>query len=111
MPDQVQGLTIYNDKVYLSTSWGLSFSHILEYDMNALSNEGEISVLGNTLPLYAMDSTSLLNDYKVAPMSEEMVFVDGWLYVNCESASNKYFFGKFTGAKWLYKTDLTKMEE
>ncbi len=108
MPDQVQGLTIYNNKVYLSTSWGLSFSHVLEYDLTKLSLEGEIELLGQTLPLYAMDSSSLLNDYKVAPMSEEMVFVDGKLFISCESASNKYIFGKFTGGKWMYATDLDK---
>ena len=108
MPDQVQGLAFNDGKVYLSTSWGLSFSHILEYDMSKLSLEGEIEVLGNTLPLYAMDSASLLNDYKIAPMSEEMVFIDGKLYVSCESASNKYIFGKFTGGKWMYATDLEK---
>ena len=42
-------------------------------------------------------------------MSEEIVLVDGKTYVMCESASDKYKFGKFTGAKWCYATDLTKM--
>lgn len=111
LPDQVQGLTISDNKVYLSTSWGLSFSHIYEYDFAKLSLEGNISVLGQNIPLYAMDSASLLNDYKIPPMSEEMVFVDGKLFVACESASNKYIFGKFTGGKWLYATDLKKISK
>ena len=109
MPDQVQGLSVYQGKIYLSTSWGLSFSLIYEYDQAKLSNEGNISLLGCELPLYAMDSASLTNTYKIAPMSEEMAFVDGKLYVHSESASNKYIFGKFTGGKWIYKTDLSKM--
>ncbi len=110
MPDQVQGLNFNDGKVYLSTSWGLSFSHILEYDMSKLSLEGEITVLGTTLPLYAMDSASLLYDYKIPPMSEETVFVDGKLYLSCESASSKYIFGKFTGGEWFYATDLEKFD-
>ncbi|MBE7083526.1 MAG: hypothetical protein E7373_02845 [Clostridiales bacterium] len=108
MPDQVQGLNFNNGKVYLSTSWGLSFSHILEYDLNKLSLEDEIEVLGTTLPLYAMDSASLLNDFKIPPMSEEVVFIQGKLFTSCESASSKYIFGKFTGGKWFYATDLEK---
>ncbi len=109
LPNQVQGLTINDGKIYLSTSWGLSFSHILEYDESQLTTQQNISVVGYTLPLYVLDSQSLIKDYKIAPMSEELAFVDGKLYVHSESASNKYIFGKFTGGKWLYKTDLNKM--
>ena len=110
MPDQVQGLTIYEGTVYLSTSWGLSFSHILAYDLSKLKEQGSIQLLGYDLPLYSMDSSNLIKDYKIAPMSEEMAFVDGKLYISCESASDKYIFGKLTGGKWLYKTDLSKMK-
>lgn len=88
----------------------MSFSKIYEYDETKLVQEGEIDLLGYTLPLFAMDGASLNKVYKIAPMSEEMVFVEGQLYVHCESASNKYIFGKLTGGKWLYKTDLSKMK-
>ncbi|MBR5900692.1 MAG: hypothetical protein IKZ38_04810 [Clostridia bacterium] len=109
LPDQVQGLSVYNNKIYLSTSWSVSFSHILEYDITKLNSEGNIKVLGQQTQLFALDSASLVYDYKVAPMSEEMAFVNGKLYINCESACNKYIFGKFTGGKWIYKTDLSEM--
>ena len=33
---------------------------------------------------------------------------DGKLYTMCESATNKYIFGKFTSAKYCYATDLSK---
>ena len=112
LPNQVQGMTFSPDgeRVYLSTSWGLSFSHILEYDMTTLQKQGEITVLGKTVPLYAMDSASLIQDHKIAPMSEEMAFVDGKLYVLSESASSKYIFGRLTGGKWCYATDMEKMK-
>ncbi len=111
LPDQVQGLAINDNKVYLSISWGLSFSHILEYNESKLAFQKDITLIGKTLPLYALDSQSLTYDYKIPPMSEEITFVDGSLYVNCESASDKYIFGKLTGGKYLYKTDLAKLKK
>ena len=112
LPAQVQGMTFSEDgeRVYLSTSWGLSFSHILEYDMTKLQKEGEITVLGKSVPLYAIDSVSLIKDHRIAPMSEEMVMIDGKLYVLCESASDKYIFGRLIGGKWCYATDMEKMK-
>ena len=112
LPAQVQGMTFTPDgeRVYLSTSWGLSFSHILEYDMTKLQKQGEITVLGKTVPMYAMDCASLIKDHKIAPMSEEMAIVDGKLYVLPESASDKYIFGRLTGGKWCYATDMEKMK-
>lgn len=112
LPKQVQGMTYSEDgkSIYLSTSWGLSFSHVLEYDATALADQGEITLLGHSLPLYAMDSSALIKDHKIAPMSEEMVMLDGKLYVLCESASDKYIFGRLTGGKWCYATDMEKMK-
>ncbi|MBQ9081683.1 MAG: hypothetical protein IJY26_03500 [Clostridia bacterium] len=110
LPDQVQGMCFAEGKIYLSTSYGVAFSHILEYTESALTNEGQISLLGTELPLFSLDSASLSKDYKIAPMSGGIVMLDGELYVMCESASDKYIFGKFTGAQWCYKTDLSQMQ-
>jgi hypothetical protein len=68
-----------------------------------------MTFLGKDVPVYALDSASLVKDSKIAPMSEEIVIIDNQLYVMCESASTKYIFGNFLGAKWCYKTDLSKM--
>ena len=110
LPNQVQGLTVKNDKVYLSISWGLSFSHVPVYDKSALVKEKDISVLGEDIPLYSLDSTSFMHEYKLPPMSEELIFVGSKMLVLNESASNKHFFGKITGANWLYSTDLDKLK-
>lgn len=110
MTDEVQGMYFADGKIYLSTSYGVAFSHILEYDVSRV-NEASITVLGTETKLYELDSASLSYDYKIAPMSEEIEFVDGRLYVMCESASNKYIFGKLTGGKWCYSTDLEKMKK
>ncbi len=105
--EQVQGITFYNGKMLLSTSWGLSFSHIYIYDMEKCAT-GTTTALGKEVPLVYLDGTSLVKDLQIPPMSEEMAVVDGKLYVSCESASNKYIFGKLTGGKWCYATDLSK---
>ncbi len=107
MTGMVQGMTFDGDKVYLSTSWGASFSHIYVYDLIA-STKGTMTVLENEVPVYYLDSKSLIKDLKIPPMSEEMTIVDGKLFVLSESASTKYIFGKFTGGKWCYATDLSK---
>ena len=110
MPDQVQGMCFTDEKIYLSTSYGVAFSHILEYDAERVK-ESKITVLGAEVPLYELDSSSLAYDYKIAPMSEEIEMVNGRLYVMCESASDKYIFGNLTGARWCYSTSLEDMKK
>ncbi len=109
LPNLVQGMCFNQNKVYLSTSYGLAFSHINVYDESKLVYQKEINVLGITLPLYALDSDSLIKSIKIPPMSEEIEFVDNKLYTMCESASNKYIFGKFTSSKWCYATNINAM--
>lgn len=111
LPDQVQGVCVDGDKIYLSTSWGLSFSYIYEHDMTKLSDEGTITLQGNELPLFALDSGSLTETYQLPPMAEEIAMLDGRLFVVGESASEKYIFGKFTEGKWCYSTDLSEMKD
>lgn len=113
IPNKVQGVHYDREtgKVYFSTSYGASFSHIYEHEMGLAKRETDITLLGEKLTLESFDRTSCVHDYKIPPMSEEIVVLDGELYVMCESASSKYIFGKFTGGKWCYKTKLSEMKE
>lgn len=110
LPDRVQGMCIDKESIYLSTSWGTSFSKIYEYGTGVQATS-TITLLGQKIPLYCLDSASLEHTYKLPPMSEEIVVVDGKLYTMCESAANKYMFGKLTSSQWCYKTDLAKMKK
>ncbi len=110
MRDKVQGVCLDDGKFYLSTSYGLAHSYIFVYNEDMLRMEGEMSVLGETLPVYSLDSHSLCAEYKIAPMSEEIFMKDGCLYVMSESASKKYIFGNLIGGEWCYATDLGKMK-
>ncbi len=103
LPDLVQGMCFHNGKIFLSTSYGISFSNILAYDEKSLEQHGEIA----GIPLYELDSSALSYSMKLPPMSEEIEFIPGEdkMYVMCESASNKYIFGKLTGGQWCYATE------
>ena len=103
--DLVQGMDTYNGKIYLSTSYGVAFSHIYVYDKP--QSKKNLEIAGLTLPLYELDSASLSNTFKYPPMSEEIVCIDDRIYTMCESASNKYIFGKLTGAHKCYSTDIS----
>ena len=83
---------------------------IYEYDEAKLVNEGTVDIIGKTLPLYSLDSVSLVGEYRMAPMSEEIAFADGKLYVMYESACNKYLFGNLIDGRWCYATDLEEMK-
>lgn len=109
IPDLVQGMCFADDKIFLSTSYGLAFSHIKVYDELELKAENTIRVLESEIPLYALDSNSIIKDLKIPPMSEEIEIVDGKMFTMCESASNKYIFGKFTSAKYCYASYVDKM--
>lgn len=104
--DLVQGMCLDDHgNIILSTSYGPAFSHLYLYADP--KQEGEVTVLGQTVPRYVLDSSSLKRDVKAAPMSEEIIVVDGKLYTMCEAATDKYIFGKFTSAKYCHATDLS----
>ncbi|MBQ7323922.1 MAG: hypothetical protein IJW96_05095 [Clostridia bacterium] len=107
----VQGMCITDDgKIVLSTSYGLSASQLFIYDTTNLPKKGDYTFTdGETftfegLPLYYLDnaSTNLVETVKAPPMAEELVYLDGKIYIMNESACNKYIFGKFTTGYNVY---------
>ena len=102
----VQGMCFTDEgEIVLSTSYGLSASKLLVYDTSAITQEicdftgttkdgDEFSF--QSIPLYYLDSACLVQTIKAPPMSEELVYLDGKIYVMNESACNKYIFGKLT---------------
>lgn len=108
LPDRTQGICFHEGEVYLSTSYGAAFSYIYAYSLDRLTYQTDLTLQGGLVPIYALDSDSRTREIKLAPMSEEIVFVDDKLYTMCESASNRYLFGKLTSAKWCYATDVER---
>jgi hypothetical protein len=116
LPGLVQGMTVQDGKIWISQSYGTAKSTICSYDISGAepvhfrgfiySGRAESSEL---IPVYALDSSTLVSSFEAPPMAEEIIFVDGKLLIMCESASNKYFFGNLTGGQWCYATDITKL--
>ena len=102
----VQGMCITGDgDIILSTSWGLSVSHLYQYDVKKAS-KGEVSLDGANVPVYYLDSACLVEDVKAPPMAEELVWLDGRVYILTESASMKYLFGKLMSGHHIYSYPL-----
>ena len=104
-PSFAQGMTFIDDStVAIATSYGLSKSHILIYDLNkAVPTDGAcFSFDGNDIPLIYLDSHSLTRDIVAPPMAEQIFYSDGRIYIMNESASMKYLFGKLTSGNRVY---------
>ena len=113
----IQGICITPDgQMVISSSWGLATSKLFFYDLSKVQGvekyiyKGTISYgdleakeeekkcedFSFTVPCYFLDNSCLINTVVAPPMSEGIVCLDGKIIVFCESASNKYMFGKFT---------------
>ncbi len=104
-PDKVQGMCITDDgQIVLSISWSLTDSNLLFY--RADERVGTMELLGAQVPLYYLDSANLEKTVILPPMSEELVFEDGEVLVMCESACNKYIYGKFIRGWQVFAYDV-----
>ena len=103
----VQGMCMTEDgDIVLSTSWGLSISHLYQYDVDKAA-QGTVTVDGENVPVYYLDSAALIKDVKAPLMAEEMVWLDGRVYILSESASMKYLFGKLMSGNHIYSYPLS----
>ena len=116
LPGLVQGMAEYDGKIWISQSYGTAKSTICCYDvfgsepvdfkMHIYSGRAEQD---EVIPIYALDSSTLVSSFEAPPMAEEIVFVDDRILIMCESASNKYYFGNLTGGRWCYATDVKEL--
>lgn len=101
----VQGMCLTTSgKIILSTSWGLSKSHLYQYNVSnaSASSFGRITLNGQQVPVYYLDSSTLEKTVVAPPMAEELVYLDGRVFILSESASMKYIFGKFMSGNYVY---------
>lgn len=118
--EMVQGICITPDgQMVISTSWGLSTSRLFFYDLSKVQctenyrysgtveyadvdADADVYEFDFVIPCYYMDSSCLAELVLAPPMSEELVCLDGKIIVFCESACNKYMFGKLTTGLKIY---------
>lgn len=104
----VSGTVVKKTSFILSTSYGMSTSNLYVHDFEkivatTLPNSSSLKMVGvDNLPVYAVNATTLVETVEAPPMSEELVYMDGKIWIMNESASNKYVFGKFTTGNYLF---------
>ncbi len=128
--EMIQGICITPDgQMVISSSWGLATSNLFFYDLSKAQCEenyryngeikygdlesGEVVDVENfdfTIPCYYVDSSCLVDTVVAPPMSEELVCLDGKIIVFCESACNKYLFGKLTTGFSTYGYKYSKLK-
>lgn len=97
----VQGVEVTDDgKVILSTSYGLSSSALWLYEMD--DRKGSVTVDGKETPLYYLDRENLVESVTAPPMTEEILWLDGRVYIMTESACTKYIFGKLIDGSHVF---------
>ena len=127
----IQGICITPDgQMVISSSWGLATSDLFFYDLSKVQctenynykgtvvygdlETGEVTAeeeFDFTVPLYYVDSSCLVDTVVAPPMSEELVCLDGRIIVFCESACNKYVFGKLTTGFKTWGYEYTQLEK
>ena len=114
LPGLVQGMAVYEGKMWISQSYATAKSTICCYDVFGTEPVSQFSdpnpdnaKEAAVLPVYALDSDTLVSSFEAPPMAEEIIIIDGKMYIMCESASNKYIFGNLTGGRWCYATDIS----
>lgn len=92
IPDNVQGMCGYNGKLFVSISNFILDSKILAYDLSRIYYNGDKEIYGQKCPLYLIDSSSLISETTLAPMSEQIYIKDGRMYICFESGAYPYVF-------------------
>lgn len=91
VPDLVQGMVLFENKIVLSSSYGLNKSKISVYESDFLKKANRtIAVKESHIPLYILSNKDLIKSFALPPMAEEIELVDDKLFILFESASKKY---------------------
>ncbi len=109
----VQGMCITDSgKIVLSTSYGLTASRLFVYDsakvlvengyvFSGKTKNGETFSFDNVARVF-LDGASHIDTIKAPCMSEELVYLDGKIYIMNESACDRYIFGNLTSGRKIY---------
>ncbi len=94
LPKMIQGLAVSESgKIILSESYAIASSHL--YIHNDLASFPSSNIISHTLDgkertCYILDSNTLEEDISMPPMSEDLDYYDGRVYINWESDGAKY---------------------
>jgi len=111
--EKVQGCCLYDDgSIILSTSYSVAPSKFFFHRIDTAKKDGDFTLgatedfEGYTVPLIYLDSSTLTKTLTSIPMAEEIIIIDGRMYVMNESACGKYVFGNLIGGIYLYAYEI-----
>jgi hypothetical protein len=102
---RIQGMCITDEEqIVLSASSVFQGSQLYYYDyVDVLNGQTQsISVSGEDIPIYFLDSEHLLGKKEIPPKSEEVMFYDNRIYMLFESACSKFQYGKLFDGQYVY---------
>ena len=106
--DRIQGMCVAKGgRLFLSASSVFRGSQIYVYDYNAVrENSGSLSIGDGEIPLYYLDSKSLISTTEILPQSEGIIMLGDRLYMLFESASRRYMYGKLLDSQYVYSAPM-----
>ena len=98
MPDAMQGVTFDGSRMFTSHSFFAFPSTLNVYDLNAVTSEGTIQVMGVEVPLKVFTQDKADKSMVAPPMSEEIDHTGDRIYIMSEGASLLYKVGALYGS-------------
>lgn len=115
VPSRIQGMCLTEDAEVMIFSASSVFrgSQLYFYDVKAAEchDESFFEINSDKVPLYCFDSQCLNKSVEILPKSEGIVVCGDRLYMIFESASNKFFYGKFLGCQYAYSLPLEDLPD
>jgi hypothetical protein len=93
IPDEIQGMAIADDEVYVSASYGLAAASRLSAYKLSLNEAPHAMAEGlgpKPVPIWFLDSLNEMSTLKMPPMSEGVMVKDNLLYIVFEAAAKAY---------------------
>lgn len=110
IPGRVQGMCLTDSGIMiLSESSIFQGSQLLFYDYTSVLNKSADNfIIDQTeIPLYNVDNDSLLDTVSILPKSEGITLCGNRVYMIFESASNRFQYGKFLDAQYVYSLPIS----
>ncbi|UUZ85309.1 hypothetical protein LJK88_18135 [Paenibacillus sp. P26] len=92
LPDSIQGMSVQQDRIWLSQSYGRNnISTLFRYKMSLTDPpQTKVTVNGREVPVWFLDGNNQAEQMKLPPMAEGLFEWKGSMYILFESGAAKY---------------------
>ena len=103
LPEDTQSVSVKDGGFFVITKRGIGASGLYYCDAKTAADKGKTEIEGEKAPCFSVAATMIEKEIKLPAMTTDAANADGYLYMLSDFASNKYLFGKLTGARWAYR--------